>query len=109
MTTSNAGLTWTQRPSGTHYNLNASTCATNNDCIVVGAPGAGIILMSANHGATWTTRWTESSTSVNAVTCTSNRDCIAVGYPGLVLTTSNGRVDLDQSLEPTLAISAKLQ
>ena len=90
LTTSNAGLTWTQRPSGTHYNLNASTCATSNDCIAVGALGAGIILTSADHGATWTTRWTESSSSVNAVTCTSNRHCIAVGYPGLVLTTSNG-------------------
>ncbi len=90
MTSSNSGLTWAKRPSGTHYNLYGAACPTSKACIVVGALGAGIILTSANGGATWTTRWTASSTSVNAVTCTSNRDCIAVGYPGLILTTADG-------------------
>ena len=91
LTSANAGLTWTNRPSGSHYNLHASTCPTSGDCIVVGSLGAGIILTSANRGATWTKRWTASSTSLNAVTCTSSRHGIAVGYPGLILTTGDGR------------------
>jgi len=93
LTTSDGGVTWRSRTSGTKENLYAVTCLTSRACLAV---GTGTILASADGGATWTVRSSGNGNDLRAVTCRTARACLAVGggvamdSGGVLMTSADG-------------------
>jgi hypothetical protein len=92
--TTNLGLAWVQRTSGTNRDLEGITYASQSDVYAVG--DLGTILRSTDGTATWSQQLSGTSNTLNDVAFISRDTGFAVGGNGLILaTTTGGLVSVD--------------
>jgi hypothetical protein len=113
LTTTNGGTTWDEDSIPTSAGLDAMTCPSATECIVV---GAGIAMVTNSDGSSWTHPTIPSNAyELSSVSCSTPSECVAVGYTNsspygqlIIGTTSPTTTWSDESAPPPATGSGQL-
>ncbi len=87
LVSTDGGVDWRQRASGTPHGLGGIACPTTSRCLVAG--DAGTVLISTDAGAHWKSMPSGTTSYLGSIVCPTTKECRAVGEDGTFLASSD--------------------